>query len=249
MIKFTAFFLLAISVTFCTVQKRIHRKGWHVEWRKSYKKAGINSYDEIVADKNSEDTTLVRNTRPVYALSAEDMEAEDIYTDDNELIEYKKARLENPEKRFVISKTDQVPKELKNVNSKNRMKRFESMDEKLVNENKSMISLILIVGALILAAIAIVILINLASVESLVLAIVGIVVLGLGSLLFLTLGLFLLIRQAVYKKHPEKRTERQARIDKKKNDPDYNPNTFNIVLGVIAVAVVTALFVWLVSFN
>ena len=64
--------------------------------------------------------------------------------------------------------------------------------------------------------------------------------LGTASLLFLTLGLFLLVRRAIEKKHPEKRAKRQARIDKRESKPNYKPNRFNIILGVVAI--VTVLF-------
>lgn len=37
--------LLACLMNSCTVQKRIHRKGWHVEWKQNFKKAG--GHEEI----------------------------------------------------------------------------------------------------------------------------------------------------------------------------------------------------------
>lgn len=103
-----------------------------------------------------------------------------------------------------------------------------------------MVSVIMIIGAAILAGIMIFLILNIAAFQSALLATVGIIVLGTASLLFLTLGLFLLVRRAIEKKHPEKRAKRQARIDKRESKPNYKPNRFNIILGVVAI--VTVLF-------
>lgn len=38
-IKWLAFSLLVFIMSSCTITKRVHQKGWHVEWRKSYKQS------------------------------------------------------------------------------------------------------------------------------------------------------------------------------------------------------------------
>jgi hypothetical protein len=245
MIKFIAFFLLAISVTFCTVHKRVYRRGWYVQWNKPIKSSIVNSEEKKTVNKHFED------------LNPDTEEMTDTVFNGSEQIENKLVidraiQSEDLNEPLALSKISDLSKSTERQGIKARKditdsKKPDTEDEKLVNESGTMVSVIMIIGAAVLAAIMIFLILNIAAFESALLATVGIIVLGTASLLFLTLGLFLLIRRGIEKKHPEKRAKRQARIDKRESKPNYKPDRFNIILGVVVVAIVTVLFGWIIG--
>jgi hypothetical protein len=245
MIKFIAFFLLAISVTFCTVHKRVHRRGWYVEWNKPLKGSGVNSEEKKTVNEHFEVLTADTEEMSEAVFNG-------AYEIENELVIDSTIQPEDLNEALVLSKISDLSKNAERQGVKARKdipdsKKADSEDEKLVNESGTMVSVIMIIGAAVLAGIMTFLILNIAAFQSALLATVGIIVLGTASLLFLTLGLFLLIRRGVEKKHPEKRAKRQARIDKRESKPNYNPNRFNIILGVVVVAIVTVLFGWIIG--
>jgi len=105
--RIVLFILLAAILTNCTFQKRVHRKGWHVEWRKAYKS------DDLSAQTDREKDISLTENREEIRMGAEQSSVEVKSTSTDK----------NGEISNEIEAPDDVPEE------------FESTNDKQVDEN------------------------------------------------------------------------------------------------------------------
>lgn len=233
------------SITSCTVQKRVHRKGWHIEWNRSAQKvdskteeqSNVHHAEQMETDANKNQKKSVRRTTDVTLLKREKPSEKTVASIHSSKVPTTFSRPASNHKSLVRARH----------NEKFDFKKEEPDETK--TDGSPIASIIMIIAATILSVGTILLILNFATLEPAVLATTGIVVLGLASLLFFTLGIFNLIRRATEKKHPEKKAERLAKLEAKRNDPDYNPDRLNIIIGIISGVIVTGLFLWLTRFQ
>lgn len=237
--------LFIASITSCTVQKRVHRKGWHIEWNRSAQNV----------DSKTEELSNVQHTEQIETAAKKSQKNSVQRTTDVALLKREKSS----EKTVASNHSSKVPSSISRplnnqkslVRARNKEKfvlKKEEADE-TKTDGSPIASIIMIIAATILSVGTILLILNFATLEPALLAVTGIVVLGLASLLFFTLGIFNLIRRAIEKKHPEKKADRLAKIEAKRNNPDYNPDRLNIIIGIISGVTVTGLFLWLTRFQ
>lgn len=74
-------FIALLSIVFfssCTIQKRVHRKGWHVEWRQQYKKVHAVDADDRETVLNEEKSAAEQNNS--QNLSSEEIQFQESET-------------------------------------------------------------------------------------------------------------------------------------------------------------------------
>jgi hypothetical protein len=76
--------LLLILFNSCTVTKRVHRKGWHVEWRKSYKKdkneSNTSNVETLTIEANRVDLVSDPVTFEKENVATETIDAHEVWT-------------------------------------------------------------------------------------------------------------------------------------------------------------------------
>lgn len=237
--------ILIASINSCTVQKRVHRKGWHVEWNKSAQNVDSKT-EELSNVQHSEqmETAAKKSQRKFTQRTPEVVLTKRAVPSEKSIASKQFSKV-----RSTISQPVRDQKSIVPARNKEKFELIKGKPEETKEDGSPIASIIMIIAATILATGTILLILNFATLEPAVLAITGIVVLGLASLLFFSLGIFNLIRRSIEKKHPDKKAERLAKLEAKRNDPDYNPDRFNIIIGIISGVLVTGLFLWLTRFQ
>lgn len=202
---------LLIITGSCTIQKRVHRKGWHVEWRKvrtSSPATSVNQETEQLSFNENNSTPL--ETSPASRSTPDagkndinntiSQQVESLNYSDNEIFE--QSTIENESGYDAInennSSSQQEHSSLNSTSSQN--------EENNVNSNDYNVGVILIIlGALCLlgGAILFIILLAFASASEALLAFIIAGFLLLIGLIFLMLGVFSLSNSNVQKKKEE----------------------------------------------
>jgi hypothetical protein len=85
----TGLLILLIIVSGCTITKRVHRSGYHIEWHKHYKKSSSSLSDDKEkkahesgeADVSSTNSLLLELADTVEFQATEDSETTDVFSD------------------------------------------------------------------------------------------------------------------------------------------------------------------------
>lgn len=238
--RFLFFFFASILISSCTIQKRVHNKGWFVQWHTTKKSSGGET-DQAEAKRDVLSENETSASKPAHTEKRfETMSSDDQAIQDEIFLTENPSEGENDPVEMI-----KAVRELAQESISERISPFIKTTKSSSKEKEqgASIGLVLTIIGSIIAALAILIFLSIASAESASLAIMGGVILSILSALFLSIGIFYSIRRRREKKHPEKREARLERIRQKKASPDYNPNRFNVVIALVSFTVVTTLFV------
>lgn len=225
---------IGFACAHCTVQKRIHRRGWDVRWNTKFrsdqnisdrtthedKKEICNSLSDI-SNQTSEKTTSF-----VQEISSNKMT-------DSDILPSRKSVEINQSKSYEDTTSES---EIEEENHSMKSPRSRDEDESM-KDNGVMAGVILIITSLATTTLMLMLLLGFVNTEASLMLSIAIVCLGVASAVVFGIGLFLIVRNIVERKHPEKKKKRFDRMMEKRKDPNYNPDRFNIILGIIVVTI------------
>lgn len=76
---FSLLVILCITSNSCTIQKRVHRKGWHVSWNKKYKSSNETKATKIASGSN-------KNQESEHASKSTEIIVEELHTTEQESV-------------------------------------------------------------------------------------------------------------------------------------------------------------------
>ena len=221
--------LILLIVSSCTIQKRLHRPGWHVSWNKNYK--SDSKFKEVDFAESDE---KVRNEEEIITSSNETEEVQKI-----EIVEVSEevqvAEVETNDINTTSTETDgTIPEESDpdpKANSTLKKETNSDTDEPKRSRSfpASIILLFLAVIGLIGAAVMWMGAGNNPSPTGVLITIFGAIIIGFISLVLLLVGVALLSKPKKTKIKKEKSTDPEIR---KKQDKTNNLSVY-VILGII----------------
>lgn len=198
--RYLLFILLAAFLTNCTIQKRVHRKGWHVEWKRNYKsqKSDPKQDEERFAWQQAE--TKSQESVEKKTVSAPNLELEEINHQvvDQRAVDQRKSKTSQSSDKQYIDNIGDTQSEVKVETSEEKEESYQAKEKQRLQSRSGgggKGTTILIVGAvlLLLGLLSLFLIVFAADLGAAILGAVLFALLGGIGLILMLIGLIIII--------------------------------------------------------